>query len=72
MARTVKVFFMPLTELGFLPKRITPGAAGYDLMSPRESTTNKTKDPICTVPKSRAAVEYTLTGVEPHGPTRSV
>ena len=36
MARTVKVFFMPLTELGFLPKRMTPGAAGYDLMSPRE------------------------------------
>ena len=27
---------------------------------------------ICTVPKSRAAVDYTLTGVEPHGPTRSV
>ena len=26
----------------------------------------------CTVPKSRAAVDYTLTGVEPHGPTRSV
>ena len=28
--------------------------------------------PVCTVPKSRAAVDYTLTGVEPHGPTRSV
>ena len=27
---------------------------------------------ICTVPKSRAAVDYTLTGVEPHGPTQSV
>ena len=25
----------------------------------------------CTVPKSRAAVDYTLTGVEPHGPTQS-
>ena len=29
-------------------------------------------DTNCTVPKSRAAVDYTLTGVEPHGPTRSV
>ena len=27
---------------------------------------------ICTVPKSRAAVDYTLTGIEPHGPSRSV
>ena len=26
----------------------------------------------CTVPKSRAAVDYTLTGIEPHGPSRSV
>ena len=26
----------------------------------------------CTVPKSRAAVDYTLTSVEPHGPSRSV
>ena len=26
----------------------------------------------CTVPKSHAAVDYTLTGVEPHGPSRSV
>ena len=26
----------------------------------------------CTVPKSHTAVDYTLTGVEPHGPTRSV
>ena len=26
----------------------------------------------CTVPKSRAAVDYTLTGVEPHGPSQSV
>ena len=26
----------------------------------------------CTVPKSCATVNYTLTGVEPHGPTRSV
>ena len=30
------------------------------------------KDGLCTVPKSHAAVDYTLTGVEPHGPTRSV
>ena len=29
-------------------------------------------DTECTVPKSHAAVDYTLTGVEPHGPTRSV
>ena len=29
-------------------------------------------DGACTVPKSCAAVDYTLTGVEPHGPTRSV
>ena len=28
--------------------------------------------PICTVPKSRAAVDYTLTGIEPHGPSQSV
>ena len=27
---------------------------------------------LCTVPKYRAAVDYTLTGVEPHGPTRGV
>ena len=27
---------------------------------------------ICTVPKSRAAVDYTLTGIEPHGPSRGV
>ena len=26
----------------------------------------------CRVPKSRAAVDYTLSGVEPHGPTRGV
>ena len=26
----------------------------------------------CTVPKSRAAVDYTLTGIEPHRPSRSV
>ena len=36
MARTVKTYFMPLTELGYLPKKMTPGATGYDLMSPRE------------------------------------
>ena len=30
------------------------------------------EDSICTVPKSRAAVDYTLTGIEPHGPSRSV
>ena len=29
-------------------------------------------DSFCTVPKYRAAVDYTLTGVEPHGPTRGV
>ena len=33
---------------------------------------NATGSDGCTVPKSRAAVDYTLTGVEPHGPTRSV
>ena len=36
MARTVKAYFMPLTELGYLPKKMTPGAVGCDLMSPRE------------------------------------
>ena len=29
-------------------------------------------DSQCSVPKSRAAVDYTLTGIEPHGPSRSV
>ena len=27
---------------------------------------------LCTVPKYRAAVDYTLSGVEPHEPTRGV
>ena len=27
---------------------------------------------VCTVPKYRAAVDYTLSGVEPHGSTRGV
>ena len=33
---------------------------------------NELNEATCTVPKSRAAVDYTLTGIEPHGPSRSV
>ena len=36
MAKTITIHFIPLTELAFKPEKMTPGAAGYDLRSPRE------------------------------------
>ena len=52
-------------------KRIKrPMILGLDFL--RKHKIGTTWSDKCTVPKYRAAVDYTLIGVEPHGPTRGV
>ena len=47
--------------------------ASYEPMLEASSLKTGCNAPLaCTVPKSRAAVNYTLAGVEPHRPSRSV
>ena len=53
---------MPLTELGYLPKKMTPGAAGYDSdVSKRVhcTATDKTKDPIGPNDTNRTWISWT-------------
>ena len=60
-----------VVKAGKFVKNLVTKDISYE-SSPR---TKDVKEPLkrnCTVPKSRAAVDYTLTGIEPHGPSRSV
>ena len=40
--------------------------------APEQSHDISSSSSLCMVPKYRATVDYTLIGVEPHGPTRGV
>ena len=44
----IVVEFEPVTELAFPPEQMTPGAAGYDLRSPREYTVQPEQKTINT------------------------
>ena len=61
-------------HLIFVQEEITQSSAQNitDRKGKEESYSTRNPTDRCTVPKSRAAVDYTLTGVEPRGPTRSV